>query len=96
MTLAMVGSKEKNECNKTRDVNDPYETWVSHDGSWEWRVLRKYQKPSLEAKNRYARWFCAVKSPFTMGSYDMGDTYATDVIAHATNQTFIKEELEQW
>lgn len=42
--------KEKNLCGKTRNVNDPYEIWLSYDGTWGWRVLKKYQKPSLEAK----------------------------------------------
>jgi hypothetical protein len=67
-----------NPCNKTRSIKDPYERWVSEDG-WEWLVLKKYQTPENEAKNRYARWFCAVKSPFTHGSYEFGDTYCADV-----------------
>jgi hypothetical protein len=55
----------KNECGKTRPVENPYEVWKSIDGSWEWRVLKKYQTPEKEAKNEYARWFCAVYSPIT-------------------------------
>ena len=30
-------------------------------------------------ENPYARWFCAVKSPNTYGSWEYGDTYAHDV-----------------
>ena len=30
-------------------------------------------------ENPYARWFCAVKSPNTYGSWEYGDTYARDV-----------------
>ena len=68
----------KNLCGKMRKVNNPYEIW-SNVAGWEWRVLKKYQAPHTEAKNRYARWFCAVKSPFTMGGYDMGDVYVSEV-----------------
>ncbi|HRR49606.1 MAG TPA: hypothetical protein P5293_06610 [Bacteroidales bacterium] len=72
----------KNECGKTRDIKNPYEIWVNNQG-WEWRVLKKYQTPEKEMKNPYARWFCAVKSPFTYGSYEYGDTYVKDIITYA-------------
>ena len=65
--------------NKTRPVGNPYEIWKSLDGSWEWRVLKKWQKPSKEKQNPYARWFCAVQSPMTYGSLDYCDTYVRDV-----------------
>ena len=68
----------KNECGKTRDVDNPYEVWVA--GDWEWKVLKKYQTPEKEATNPYARWLCAVKSPYTYGSYDIGDTYIRDIV----------------
>ena len=67
----------KNLAGKTRDVNHPYEVWVA--GDWEWRILKKYKGPEAEAKDRYARWLTAVKSPMTYGSYDLGDTYVVDV-----------------
>lgn len=73
----------KNECAKTRPIDDPYEVWESPDGSWVWKVLKKYQTPENEAKNPYARWFCAVSSPMTFGSVDMGDTYVKDVVNYA-------------
>ena len=71
----------KNECGKTRKVDDPYEIWVGvgQFEGWEWRVLKKYQSPEKEKDNPYARWFCAVKSPMTYGSWDYGDTYVKDV-----------------
>ena len=75
-------AREKNECAKMRKKEDPYEIWVR--GDWEWRVLKKYQSPSNEAKNEYAVWMCAVKSPMTYGGWDMGDTYVNDVVRHAT------------
>ena len=74
---------EKNLCAKTRPLDNPYEVWVSHDGTWEWRILKKWQSPSKEANNPYARWFCAVKSPMTFGGWDYGDTYVKDVIENA-------------
>lgn len=71
--------KTKNICGKTKDVNEPYEIWKSMDGSWEWRVLKKYQAPHKEKSNEYARWFCAVKSPMTYGRWEYGDTYIADI-----------------
>lgn len=71
----------KNTCAKTRKVDQPYEIW--RNGDWEWRVLKKYQQPEKEAQNPYARWFCAVKSPMTYGSWEYGDTYVADVKKYA-------------
>lgn len=73
----------KNLCGKMRKVEDPYEIWESYDGTWQWKVLKKYQAEDKEAANPYARWLCAVSSPFTHGSYDMGDTYVADVVNYA-------------
>ena len=67
----------KNECGKMRDKDNPYEIWKGN--GFEWRVLKKYQKPELEAKNPYARWFCAVKSPYTWGSHELGDVYVSEI-----------------
>jgi len=72
----------KNECGKTRPIDNPYEIWVS--GDWQWRVLKKYQSPENEKKNQYARWLCAVKSPYTYGIFETGDTYIKDVVNNAT------------
>ena len=85
----------KNECGKTRKVNEPYEVWRNQSG-WEWRVLKKNQNPVKEAANPYASWFCAVKSPYTFGSYDMGDTYVSEVKGNAVKVEFDPETLERW
>jgi hypothetical protein len=70
----------KNECGKTRSVDNPYEIWTSLVlVGWEWRVLKKYQSEEAEAKNQYARWYCAVKSPMTYGSWEYGDTYVNEI-----------------
>lgn len=66
-----------NLCAKTRPVENPYEIWTSRDGSWEWRVLKKYQIDDLKP---YARWFCAVSSPYTYDSHELGDVYASEVM----------------
>jgi len=81
----------KNECGKTRKLDNPYEIWVM--GDWEWRVLKKYQSPEKEQQNPYARWFCAVKSPMTFGSWDYGDTYIKDIVDYA-RQIKGKADLE--
>ncbi len=73
----------KNKCGKTRDINNPYEIWQSFNGQWEWRVLKKYQSPEKERLNPYARWYCGVKSPFTFGSFEYGDTYIKDIVENA-------------
>jgi hypothetical protein len=80
----------KNLCGKTRKVNEPYEIWVNDHAGWEWRVLKKWQADDAKP---YARWFCAVKSPMTHGSYDMGDTYVTDVKGNG-NRKLYKADME--
>lgn len=72
-----------NPAGKTRKVEEPYEVWSTLDGTWEWRVLKKYQMPEREAKNEYARWFCAVRSPMTYGAWEYGDVYVSDIKRYA-------------
>lgn len=67
----------KNEKGKTRPVDNPYETYSS--AGWTWKVLKHYQSPEKERRNPYARVFCAVSSPMTMGGIDMGDVYCRDI-----------------
>ena len=69
---------DRNECNKTRPIDDPYEVWANDQG-WVWHVLKKYQRPDKEAKNPHARWFVAAKSPFTDWEWEYGDTYVSDI-----------------
>ncbi len=90
----------KNLCGKMRKVNEPYEVWRNSQG-WEWRVLKKYQTPEKEALNPYARWMCAVKSPYTGGSYDMGDTYIRDIADLGGELVYTSHgpmtiEMEKW
>tara|TARA_B110000285_G_scaffold213024_1_gene257036 strand:- start:673 stop:927 length:255 start_codon:yes stop_codon:yes gene_type:complete len=83
-------AREKNLMGKTRPVDKPYEVWQTRDGSWTWRVLKKYQAPINESKNKLARWFVAVKSPYTYNSWEMGDEYVlniTEMGSYKTNET---------
>ena len=84
-----------NPFGKTRNVEDPYATYRGHYG-WEWRVLKTYQRPDKEEYNQYARWFCAVKSPFTFDSFEMGDTYISDVLAQSLLVDASKEWVEHY
>jgi hypothetical protein len=70
----------KNECLKERKVDDPYEVWLSFDQEWEWRVLKKWQ---ADDNKPYARWFCAVRSPFTYGGFELGDVYVSEIQTQA-------------
>jgi len=74
--------KQKNLMGKSKDIEDPYAVWQGFGpfGETEVRLLKVYQRPELELKNNYARWFVAVKSDFTYGSWELGDTYLKDAI----------------
>jgi hypothetical protein len=74
--------REKNLCGRRREIENPYEIWQA--GDFEYRVLKKYKSPTAEANDQYARWLVATKSPYTFGSWEMGDTYAVDIKNNAT------------
>lgn len=74
--MALI-KRKVNLWGKTRKLNEPYVS-VVHNG-WEWRILKAYKTRKAEREDRYARWLCAVKSPMTFGSWDMGDAYCNDV-----------------
>lgn len=65
----------KNPFAKARKKDAPYAVYRSRDGGWEWRVLKTYKRPDTEANDPYARWFVAVSSPHTFGSFELGDEY---------------------
>jgi len=67
-----------NPFRKSTDVDNPYATYTNPQG-WEWRILKTYKQPSSEAKDPYARWFVAARSPMTDGRWEMGDTYKQEV-----------------
>lgn len=69
----------KNPCGKMRPADKPYEIWVSHDGTWKWYVLKKWQ---ADDNKPYARWFCKVFSPFVPEG-EMGDVYVSEIKSQA-------------
>jgi hypothetical protein len=71
----------KNPFGKGRKQDAPYAIYTSNSG-WEWRILKTYKLPANEARDEWARWFVAARSPHTYGSFELGDTYRRDVITH--------------
>ena len=69
------------EGRKETTVDKPHEVWENRRTGWEWRVLKKWQK---DDNKPHARWFCAVKSPFTYDSWDYGDVYVNEIKETAT------------
>jgi hypothetical protein len=67
-----------NPFRKTAPLDQPYATYVNSQG-WEWRILKTYKQPTSEAKDPYARWFVAARSPMTYGDWEYGDTYKAEV-----------------
>ena len=78
----------KNLHGKSRTVENPYHIIVA-DG-WEWRVLKRDQSPDAERANPYARWFVAVKSPLTYGSWEYGDTYIREIPTATAGMDFVE------
>tara|TARA_Y100000310_G_C20643286_1_gene795161 strand:- start:1240 stop:1506 length:267 start_codon:yes stop_codon:yes gene_type:complete len=77
------GKMKKNLCNKERKVDDPYEVWEMGTGDEKWtlHVLKKWQ---VDDDKPYGRWFTAVKSPMTYGSWEYGDQYVSEIKEHYT------------
>ena len=80
--------KSKNECAKTRKLEEPYEVWECRMDmgfgdiiNIEYRILKKYQTTKKESENPFARWCTAAKSEATFGSWEYGDTYVRDILS---------------
>ncbi len=69
----------KNTMAKMRPKSDPYEVWVSFDGTWTWNVLKKWQ---ADDNKPYARWFCNVVTPIVPEG-ELGDVYVAEIKANA-------------
>lgn len=95
----------KNLKGKTRKQDNPYSIYKSYDG-WEWRILKHYQSSEKEKDNPFARVFCAVRSPYTYGSFELGDVYIADIISNAeyvegdklemTDEALLKKKSNGW
>lgn len=83
--------RNKNPFGKSTKPENAYATYRVNKPStgmyFEWRVLKTYQTKTNEDKNQYARWYCAVKSPYTHDQWEYGDTYIKDIMS--TNPTLI-------
>ena len=60
----------------------PYAVYEDPRTGWRWEVLHTWKSRASEAKDRYARWFCRVKSPFVPNG-EMGDVYRSDILDNA-------------
>lgn len=83
-------ARAKNLWGKMRPATDPYA--IVESGGWEWRILKAYQRFDKEVDNQFARYMCAVKSPYTQGRYDWGDVYVRDI---PRTTAFIKDLAER-
>ena len=66
----------------------PHATYVA--GDWTWKVL-KVNAPKKSPRSPYATWFVTVKSPNTFGTWEMGDSYAINVLRYGTLQSSTAE-----
>ena len=66
---------------RTRHVATPWLTITN--GDWTWKVLKAYTE---DPDAKYARWMCAVTSPYTGSLGDWGDTYISEVRGFVTQQ----------
>ena len=73
---------------KTAPLAAPHAVYTYAD--WSWAVL-KVNAPAKGPDAPYTTWFCAVQSPFTGNSHDMGDTYAADVLQYGQLQSATDE-----
>lgn len=80
LTAFFGGKMAKIPCGKTVKVDNPYEIWENKQAGWEWRVLKKWQ---IDDDKPYARWFVAVKSPYTYGNWEYGDEYVAEIKKYA-------------
>tara|TARA_R100000742_G_C4276716_1_gene97990 strand:+ start:1178 stop:1477 length:300 start_codon:yes stop_codon:yes gene_type:complete len=81
-----------NQFGKCRDVEEPYAVYIDVHKQFETRVLKTYQTREKEQDNSSARWFVAVKSPYTFGSWEYGDSYVRNVLGDVVQSDPLWEE----
>jgi len=64
-----------NPFGKSRKVQNPYAIYIC--GDFTWHILKTYKLAKNE--DAYSRWFVAAKSDATFGSFELGDTYRSEV-----------------
>lgn len=67
----------KNPLGKSRDIENPYATFMN--GDFEIRILKTYKLAKNEKGDENARWYTVARSPMTYGSWEYGDTYRKEV-----------------
>jgi hypothetical protein len=72
----MLDGKQTNHIHHT--LNN-HSTINIHTNTTGMGILKTYQHPDKEKTNQYARWYVAARSPLTHGSWEYGDTYATEI-----------------
>ena len=72
-------SATKKPMGTRRDVQQPY--LIVTDGDWEYRILKAY---TSNPDAPFARWYAAIRSPFTFGGFAEGDTYILDITGTIT------------
>ena len=87
-----------NPIRKSADVEQPWASFEHRYNDWEWRVLKAYKQGDTSRKDPAARFFCAVMSPHTYGSWEYGDVYVTDILAGPRGIELMQttEEFEEW
>ena len=86
----------KNPYGKTQKIETPWMIYRNNFG-WEWRVLKFWKNPvatGFMSVGDYDRLYCAVKSPHTYGSYDIGDVWFKDIIHDPTARLVYRRETE--
>lgn len=86
----------KNLLGKSRTKETPYATFKGFGpfGDTTVHLLKTYQKPHKELQNNYARWFVAVSSDHTFGSFDIGDSYISEVV-YGLHLTYASDEFKE-
>ena len=81
----------KNLFRSTTTVHNPYAVYEDPRTGWRWEVLHTWKSRASEDKDRYARWFCRVKSPFVPDG-EMGDVYRSDILDNAV----LVDATDEW
>jgi hypothetical protein len=79
---------------KSRKIESPYAIYGY--GAYRVHVLKTYKMPKSEAKDPYARWMVAANTDATFGSFDMGDTYRSEVERYGRLVAATPEWLEAY
>ena len=70
----------KNPFGKSRPADKPYAIYRA--GGMVWHVCKTYKL--VQNEDTYARWFVWAQSDATFGSFEGGDTYASEVRRYGT------------